>query len=210
MIGKKMGDQKMKNIDYDWLKRIDAIHDKLDRHVPLKSNTRRCTKEILIDRYFSFLNGKTFKLRIPITSGKYASPKDMEYETFYVLFNKTKHTIISSGEHNGEVYYSYGVQKHNGWNDQEFTISFMDEKLRHQSFKLHWNGLLKIKYEEIPNKEYWKVVKLFIDPSDPEPNPRNFNNCKHFDEAQGKYLCTSMKKRGKKCDGVECGFYDEK
>ena len=66
------------------------------------------------------------------------------------LFNKVKHTTRSENENrDGKVHYSYGVEKYNGWNDSEFIISFIDEKCNRQSFKLHWNGILRIKYEEI-------------------------------------------------------------
>lgn len=202
----------MKKIDYDWLKRIDTIHDKLDRHVPLKSKTRRCTKEVLIDRYFKFLENTAYKIRIPKESYKYGKLSKPTYETFYALFYKSKHTIISCNEHDGEVYYSYGVQKYNGWNDQEFTISFRDEKCNYQEFKLHWNDILKISYEKIPLQKYWEIVGLFIDMNTvvEEENSPNFNNCEQFDEAQGKYYCTSENVPNKKCIGIDCGFYNEK
>lgn len=153
----------MKNLNYDWLKRICDIHDKLDRGVPLDSPTNRCTKEILIDRYFKFLEGRAFKLRIPVNDPTYCLEEDIEYEIFYALFSKTKHTTLFPKEGKDPYHYSYGVEKYNGWNDHEFTISFRDEKLKHQSFKLHWNGIIRIRYEEIPVEKYGDIVKLFID-----------------------------------------------
>ena len=152
----------MEEIDVKWMKKIDAVHEKLERSIPLGSTTRRCTKEILIDRYFKFLENKAFKLRIPTNPSKYGPPEEEEYETFYGIFLKSKHRIVSGGKHNEEVYYSYGVQKYNGWNDHEFTITFRDEKLKQQSFKLHWNDIMKIQYEEINPQKYWEVVALFV------------------------------------------------
>ena len=201
----------MQELDYDWLKRLHDTHDKLSRSVPIGSKTSRCTKEILIDRYFKFLNGRAFKLKIPKNDGKYTTEDETTYEIYYALFTKTTHTTISDNSNrNGEVHYSYGVEKHNGWNDSEFTISFMDEKMTRQSFKLHWNGILRIKYEEISIEEYLAVVKLFVDPDPPDPKSPNFHNCERFDEAQGRYYCTSKHVHNERCVGVDCGFYEEK
>jgi len=196
----------MKKIDIDWIRRIDAIHDKLDRHTPNGSKSSRCTKEILIDRYFKFLNGKAFKLRLPVSDTKYIN--DDDYETFYALFSKTKHTRVSSS--NDEVCYSYGVRKHLGHNDSEFDISFIDEKINQRTFKLHLNGIFRIKYEEITVEKYWEIAKLFIDTDPPEPKSPNFNNCVDFDLAQGRYHCASNNVPNKKCVGVDCGFYNDK
>jgi len=201
----------MKEIDYDWLKRLYDTHDKLERSIPINSKTSRCTKEILLDRYFKFLNGRAFKLKLPKNDGKYTTEDETAYEIYYALFNKVKHTTRSEDENrDGKVHYSYGVEKYNGWNDSEFIISFIDEKCNRQSFKLHWNGILRIKYEEITVEKYWEVVKLFVDTCEPEPNPPNYNNCESFDLAQGKYFCTSYNVSDKKCVGVECGFFNEK
>jgi hypothetical protein len=195
----------MKEIDINWLKRLDSVHEKLDRSIPLGSKTSRCTKEILIDRYFKFLENKTFKIRIPLPGHKYRTEEEMEYEVFYAWFNKTKHTITSIDDNrDGEVHYSYGVEKYNGWNDHEFTISFRDEKLKYRKFKLHWNDILRITYEEIPNKEYFNVVELFIVQSNVP------GDCNYFDEAQGKNLCGSKKVKSRKCVGVDCGDFEKK
>jgi len=199
----------MKTINVEWLKRIDNVHDKLKRSVPIGSKTSRCTKEILIDRYFKFLNGRAFKLKIPITSTKYLSNEnDVEYETFYAWFNKVTHTVVSSKDHNGEVHYDYGVQKYNGWNDHEFTISFRDEKLKRREFQLHWNDILRIEYEEIPVKKYFEISELFIDMDTNEMDA--IDECVHIDEAQGKYYCTSEDLSNKRCIGTVCGEYDKK
>jgi len=153
----------MKEIDLKWLKRIEKVHDTLSRSVPIGAPSRRCTKEILLDRYFKFLGGRAFKLRIPTTESSYCKEEDIKYEVFYALFVKTKHTTIHPEEGDELYHYSYGVRKHLGWNDSEYNISFRDEKLKLQDFKFHWNDILRITYEEIPVKEYWEVVKLFID-----------------------------------------------
>lgn len=196
----------MKKIDYDWLKRVCDVHDKMDRGVSLDSPATRCTKEILLDRYFKFLDNRAFKIRIPITDGKYATEEEMEYEIFYAWFHKSKHTTTHK---NGEVYYSYGVRKHLSWNDHEFTISFRDEKLKYRSFTKHWNDILRITFEEIPIEEYWKVAELFIDTTPPISKSPNYNYCQHIDVAQGKYLCVSKDVKDRKCVGVECGSYTE-
>jgi len=156
----------MKEIDVNWLQRIDDIHDKLSRSVPIGSPSKRCTKEILLDRYFKFLEGRAFKLRIPTNESNYVNEENVNYEIFYALFSKSKHTTIFPDEGEEPFHYSYGVQKYNGWNDHEFTISFLDEKLKRQSFKLHWNDILRITYEEIPVEKYWDVVKLFVVPKE--------------------------------------------
>ena len=197
----------MKEIDIKWMQRIDAVHDKLKRSIPLDSKTSRCTKEILIDRYFSFLQNQAFKLQIPINLGKYKFPDEVEYETFYAWFNKTKHTVVASKKHEGEVHYSYGVQKYNGWNDHEFTISFRDEKLKSQEFKLHWNEIMRIQYERIPLQKYWEVVGLFIDIAKPK---ETIDECKFFDEAQGKHYCTSDISTISRCVGTDCGYFKRK
>ncbi len=161
MNGKKMGDQ-MKTIDVKWMQKIDAVHDKLERSIPLGSKTRRCTKEILIDRYFKFLHNQAFKIQIPEEGSNYRKEEDIKYEVFYALFNRSKHTTCHPAEGDEPYHYSYGVRKYLSWNDHEFTISFRDEKLKQQSFKLHWNEIMRIRYERIPLEEYWEVVKLFV------------------------------------------------
>lgn len=159
----------MKKIDNNWLLKIDKVYEKLKSSIPLDSKTSRSTKCILIDRYFKFLNNKFYKLIIPTNADKYANSDEIRCETFYAWFTKSEHTMTYSRDHEGEVFYSYGVQKCNGWNDHEFIISFRDEKLNRQEFKLHWNGILKIQYEEITMEKYWDVVGLFIDLKTPNP-----------------------------------------
>jgi hypothetical protein len=200
----------MKELDYDWLKRIHDAQDRWDRSIPINSPQTRCAKEILIDRYFKFLDGRAFKLKIPQNDGKYTTEEGTTYEIHYALFTKVKHTILSTdGGRNEKAHYSYGVEKHLGWNDSEFDISFIDEKGQKREYKLHWNDILRIKYEEITLDEYWGVVELFLDPDPPTPKSPNFNYCKHMDEAQGKYLCVSKDIESRKCIGVHCGFYVE-
>ena len=164
----KRREARMKEIDIEWLQRIDSIHQKFNRTIPLKSFSSRCTKEILIDRYFRFLEGRTFKLRIPTNESNYVKEENITYEIFYALFTKTKHTTVFPDEGKEKYHYSYGIQKYLSWNDHEFTISFRDEKLNHQSFKLHWNDILRITYEEIPTEKYWEIVSLFIEPKKEE------------------------------------------
>jgi len=78
------------------------------------------------------------------------------------LFNKTKHTITSSDNFEGETHYSYGVEKYMGYNDHEFSMSFLDEKAQRQNFKLNWNDILRMRYERIPTEKYWEIVMLFL------------------------------------------------
>jgi hypothetical protein len=133
----------METLNIGWLKKVEKVHDRFDRHVPTNSIQKICTQSIFINRYFKFLDGKTFKLKI-------------EDCIYYALFLKQK-TI-------GTDYYynSYGVEKHLGYNNYEFSISFFDEKLKRRDFKLHWNDIISIEYEEIPTKKYYEIVKLFI------------------------------------------------
>jgi len=147
----------MEKIDNNWLLKIDAVHEKLENSIKLDSKVSRCTKNILIDRYFKFLNGKFFKLSIPNRIYNHRGQDEITYEVFYAWFSKSTHTITHSKDHEGEKYNSYGVQKHNGWNDHEFDITFRDEKLKRQDFKFHWNDILKISYEEITMEKYWEV-----------------------------------------------------
>ena len=189
----------MKEIDYNWLKRIYDVHDKLERSIPIGSPTHRCTKEVLLDRYFKFLDKKTFKIEIHEENGC--------VEIYYAMFNKQKHTIRSEGPHDGEGYYSYGVRKYSGWNDSEFAITFLDEKLKRRHFKLHWNDILKIKYEEIPTDKYWEVVRLFINTTPEQETP---GECVFFDEAQGKRYCTCDDTQFTRCEGVTCGCFKKK
>ncbi len=207
-IGKKMGDQKMKEIDIEWMRKIDAVHGKLSRSVPIDSKTSRCTKEILIDRYFKFLDNRAFKLTLPSEGMNYRTEEEITYEVFYAWFNKTKHTTCSEDKNrDGEVHYSYGVEKYNGWNDHEFTLTFRDEKLKHRSFKFHWNEIMRIRYERIPLERYWEIVGLFVDMAAPKETP---DECEYFDQAQGKRYCTSDDTRFKRCEGVTCGYFKEK
>ena len=69
----------MKTIDVKWMQKIDAVHDKLERSIPLGSKTRRCTKEILIDRYFKFLHNQAFKIQIPEEGSNYRKEEDIKY-----------------------------------------------------------------------------------------------------------------------------------
>jgi hypothetical protein len=96
------------------------------------------------------LDNKYFKLKI-------------EDVIYYAWFHKTTSTLHSTSIHNGEKCCTYGVEKYLGYNDSEYTISFRDEKCMWQSFKLHWNKIYTIKYEEITADQYWNIVKLFID-----------------------------------------------
>jgi hypothetical protein len=75
---------------------------------------------------------------------------------FYALFTRSKWTTSE-----GEYWYNYGVTKHLGYNDSEYDISFLDEKLIRQDFKLHFNEIRDILYTEISNDEYYKIVELF-------------------------------------------------
>jgi hypothetical protein len=136
----------MKTLDIEWLKKIQKAHDRFARGIPIGSKHNECTQAIFIKRYFKFLENRTFKLKI----------KDSIY---YVLFTKSKLSTVGTDYFS----YSYGVQKYLGYNSSEFLISFFDEKLNRQEFKLHWNDIIRIEYEEIANEEYYNIVKLFVD-----------------------------------------------
>ena len=109
-----------------------------------------------------------FQVGVPKKSYLTGKEENINYEIFYALFTKTKHTTCWPDEGKEKYHYSYGVQKYLSWNDSEFTISFRDEKLNHQSFKLHWNDILRITYEEIHVEKYWEIVSLFMLPKKEE------------------------------------------
>jgi hypothetical protein len=137
----------MKKIDLDWMKKIDLVFQNKERSVATYRKDGRCNKSVLIDRYFKFLSGKFFILKI-------------NEEVYYAMFNRITHTIVSDKDK--PQHFSYGVSFALGWSSHEFNISFRDEKLKSQDFKLHWNDIMRIEYEEITNEEYWDVVKLFL------------------------------------------------
>lgn len=137
----------MEKINIEWLNRIDEVFQKQSRHVDSYRKDRRCSKSVMIDRYFKFLDGKFYILCI-------------NGEVYYAMFNKIKHTITSNNEKHS--YYSYGVSFALGYNNHEFIISFIDEKLKSRDFKLHWNDIIKIEYEEISMDKYMEITRLFI------------------------------------------------
>jgi len=136
----------MKTLDIEWLKRVKNRHDRLERSIPVGSKNNECTQAIFIHRYFKFLNNKAFKLKIDGT-------------IYYAFF--TKSVWRTSGTN--YYYNDYGVKKYLGYNSSEFLITFFDEKLKRQEFKLHWNEITKIEFKEITPEEYYNIVKLFTD-----------------------------------------------
>jgi hypothetical protein len=137
----------MKEIDIKWLQRIDKTLDKKERGIASDSKEpRRNEKEIFIDRYFKFLQNKAFKLLI-------------KEKIYYALFSKSRTTTVGDDDY---YHYSYGVNFYNGYSTSEYLITFIDEKGTIQSFKLHWNDIIRIKYEEISIKEYTRIVKIFV------------------------------------------------
>lgn len=135
----------MKPIDIEWLKRIESVHNKFSRSIPLNSIQNECTQAIFINRYFRFLSNRCFKIKI----------KDTIY---YVLFTKT------TKKTSGTDYYSfnYGVKKHLGYSPSEFELQFFDERLKLQNIILHWNDIIRIEYDEITMEKYTEIVKLFL------------------------------------------------
>jgi hypothetical protein len=131
----------MKTIDKKWLKKIQDHIDTLNRSV--KNTENRCEKSIFVDRYFSFLLNRAFKLKI----------KD---EVFYAFFTKGK--VTTDNKH---VSYNYGISYYLGYGSSEYEISFFDEKANVKKFVLHYNDILRIKFEEISLEEYYKIVNLF-------------------------------------------------
>jgi hypothetical protein len=135
----------MKNINIKWLESILDSHDKYDRFIPIESSAKECTQSIFINRYFRFLENRTFKLKI----------KGVIY---YALFLKSRVKFVLTDY----TSINYGVTKRLGYNSHEFTISFFDERLSRQSINLHWNDIKEIEYEEITNKKFYKIVNLFL------------------------------------------------
>lgn len=135
----------METIDIEWLKRIERVHDKFSRSIPLNSKQKECTQSIFINRYFKFLSNRCFKIKI-------------NDNIYYALFTKsTKRT-------KGTDYYSYnyGVSKYLGYSPNEIELYFFDERIKLQDFKLHWNEIIRIEYEEITLEKYYEIIKLFI------------------------------------------------
>jgi len=127
------------------IKRIKDRHDKFSRSIKLNSKDERCTQSIFIDRYFSFLMDRAFKLKI-------------DNKIQYALFLRSKSIVNSKFE-----YLSYGVKKHLGYNDSEFSLSFINERGKTTYMQgIHYNELLQLEYEEITLEEYSNIVRLFI------------------------------------------------
>jgi len=135
----------MEKINIEWLKRIKNRHDTFERSTPIGSKQNECTQAIFIHRCFKFLNNKAFKLKIDGT-------------IYYAFFTKSRWRT-SGTEH---YYNEYGVRKYLGYDSSEFLIGFYDEKFSRQEFKLHWNDIIRIEYEEIPIEKYYNIVNLFI------------------------------------------------
>ena len=135
----------METIDIDWLKRIERVHDKFSRSIPLNSKQKECTQSIFINRYFKFLSNRCFKIKI-------------NDNIYYALFSKS---IMRT---KGTDYYSYnyGVRKYLGYSQSKFELNFFDERVQSKNLKLHWNEIIRIEYEEITLEKYYEIVKLFI------------------------------------------------
>lgn len=135
----------METIDIEWLKRIEKVHDKFSRSIPLNSTQKECTQAIFINRYFKFLLNRCFKIKI-------------NDNIYYALFSKS---IMRT---KGTDYYSYnyGVKKHLGYSRSEFELNFFDERVQSKHLILHWNEINRIEYEEITMEKYSEIVKLFI------------------------------------------------
>ena len=126
------------------IKRIKDRHDKFSRSIKLDSKDERCTQSIFIDRYFSFLMNRAFKLKI-------------DNKIHYALFLKSKSIVNFKFE-----YLSYGVRKHLGYNDSEFSLLFINERGKSVYMEgIHYNEFLQLEYEEITLVEYAKIVNLF-------------------------------------------------
>ena len=138
----------MEQIDVKWMKRFQEKIDKLDRFSS-KTNDSRCQKEIFVCRYFKFLNGKCFKIKL----------KD---EVFFAMFNKSTTTTISAKDSHKYIYNSYGITFSLGYGNSEYDFTFRDEKFKVQDFTLGWNDILKVKWKEITMEEYIKVIKMFL------------------------------------------------
>lgn len=135
----------MKTMDIEWLKRIEKVHDKFSRSIPLSSKQGECTQAVFINRYFKFLSNRCFKIKI----------NDIIY---YALFTKSIMRTI------GTDYYSYryGVNKYLGYSPSEFELNFFDERFQSKNLILHWNDIIRIEYEEITLEKYYEIVNLFM------------------------------------------------
>jgi len=134
----------MTSVNIEWLKRIEEAHNRWDRSRPFGSKHKRCTQQILIDRYFKFLHNKCFKLYI-------------KGEMYYVMFINLIHTV----DHE-YVYNTYGVSKHLGYANFELELSFLDERCNTKRIVVSYNDILDIKYRAIRKKKFYRMCKKFL------------------------------------------------
>jgi hypothetical protein len=137
----------MKKIDINWLKKFQSIVDKQNRSSVTYRQCSRCDKEVFVIRVFNkLIKNKTYKLKI----------KDKIY---YGMF------ILASIKVNSKfAYKTCGVNFHLGYNNHEYSISFLDAN--NSKFiklsKIHWNDIIKIQYEEIPVSKFYEICLLYI------------------------------------------------
>lgn len=137
----------MKNIDIDWLMKFQSIVDRMNRSVVPYRQCSRCDKEVFTIRVFNkLLKNKSYKLRI-------------NDKVYYGMFIEC---IIKV---NGEpAYKKCGVNFHLGYSNSEYTISFFDATKSNFTnlSKLHWNTIINIEYNEVPNEEFYTLASKFI------------------------------------------------
>jgi hypothetical protein len=139
----------MNTLDINWLQKIQSIIDNLDRTTKPGSKESRCQKEVFVCRYFKFLNGKCFKIKI----------KDKVY---FIMFNKSTTTATSCLRDDLLKYNSYGVKFYLSYGSSDYEFIFRNEHLEMIDLIVHYNDLLKIKYKEITSEEYFNIVKMFL------------------------------------------------
>lgn len=135
----------MEYLDRKWMERLSDSFDAQGREFAKYRPERRCNKSVLADRYFSWLDGKYFKLLIKGT-------------IYYAMFNKATWTVDRTWKHN-----CYGVDYHLGYHPIELNISFYNERLKMERIKMSWNDFLAMKYKEITSKEFFNVASLFFE-----------------------------------------------
>lgn len=133
----------MKNIDITKQQKFQSIVDRLNRGIPI-GEKGRCQKSIFVHRYFKFLNNRCFKLLI----------KDRIYYGMFV-----EHRIKVS---DGTRYEHQGVEFALGYSLSKYRLSFLNERHEFENLELHYNDILKLKYEEIELEKYYEISSLFI------------------------------------------------
>jgi len=154
----------MIKLDRDWMRKVQNAVDKQERASCKYRDNIRCNKSVLVDRYFSFLNNRCFKLKITKELGYEYETNERLFneEVFYAYFAVSQHTMTNGKTNKESSWYNYGVEFSLGYSSNKYIINFRDEKFDWREFKLTWNELLQLEYEEITSVQYMDFVKKFI------------------------------------------------